>query len=57
LLGAPTNARPEDISPALRDHLLPDIGPAAALAGGELLMLMRFANSLSRAAPVGGEPV
>jgi len=50
----PIHSAPDAVSDEIRAHLLPDIGPAAAAAGGEMLMLMRFASSLSRAAPVGG---
>ncbi|QMW23804.1 helix-turn-helix domain-containing protein [Sandaracinobacteroides saxicola] len=47
-------AAAEAVDPAYARRLLPDIGPAAHAAGGELLLLMRFAESLSRAAPIGG---
>ncbi len=40
---------PEGTIPAdLRARLLPDIGPAAMAAGGQALLMMSFANSLSR---------
>ena len=51
----PIHSDPASVPDDIRAHLLPDVGPAAAAAGGELLMLMRFANSMSKAAPVGGE--
>jgi transcriptional regulator with XRE-family HTH domain len=51
----PIHSAPDAVSDEIRAHLLPDVGPTAAAAGGEMLMLMRFANSLSRAAPVGGD--
>ncbi len=54
LLAEPPLA-PEDSVPAqIRDHLLRDVGPLAAASGGDLLMVMQFAHSLSRGAPLGG---
>ncbi len=42
----------ENVPEALRRHLLPDIGPAAASAGGEMLLRTSFWHSLSRGGPV-----
>jgi len=54
LLTLDTNAD-EDVSEALRRHLIRDMGPAAAAAGtGELYLLSSWANSLSRGASIGG---
>jgi transcriptional regulator with XRE-family HTH domain len=40
---------PEGSIPAeIRDHLLHDVGPSAMAAGGPALLMMSFANSLSR---------
>ena len=43
------------IPAAVRDHLLHDVGPRAAAAGGPLLLSMPFASSLSRG-PKPGDP-
>lgn len=40
----------------VRDHLLRNIGPAAAAAGGDLLLMMPHLRSLSRAAAPGHAP-
>lgn len=38
---------PEEISSEIRDHLVRDMGPAAAAKGGELLLMSTLANSLT----------
>jgi transcriptional regulator with XRE-family HTH domain len=48
---APEGSIPEHV----RKRLLPDIGPSAMVAGGQALLHMAFANSLSRG-PLAGEP-
>jgi len=46
---------PEDsISPDLRDHLVRDVGPAAAKSGGDMFLLAPITGSLSRGETIGG---
>jgi hypothetical protein len=45
-------AAEDSISPAIAAHLLRDVGPAAKAAGGDLLLLMPFVQSMAR----GPEP-
>lgn len=46
---------PEDgISEEMRRHLVRDIGPAAAAAGGEMFLLAPVASTLSRGETIGG---
>ena len=47
---APTETIPDD----LRNHLVRDIGPAAAAAGGDLLLLAPMTATFSRGASFGG---
>lgn len=47
---------PEDLSPEIRAHLMRDVGPAAAAAGGEMLLMSTLSTSLASgvmAAPSG----
>jgi hypothetical protein len=44
------------ISDTLRDHLLSDVGPEAYARGGEMLLTMAFAKSMSRGPLNGAEP-
>jgi transcriptional regulator with XRE-family HTH domain len=41
-------APPGSIDPAVRDHLVRDVGPAALAAGGDPILLMHYAKSLAR---------
>jgi hypothetical protein len=47
---APEGSVPEE----LRDHLVRDIGPAAAKAGGDLFLLAPITSTLSRGETIGG---
>lgn len=38
---------PEDLSPEVRAHLIRDIGPSAAAAGGEMLLMSTLSKSLA----------
>lgn len=55
-LHEPPVAPEGSIPAAIRDHLYRDIGPAAAAAGGDPVMLLRFGRSLARGAAYGGQP-
>jgi transcriptional regulator with XRE-family HTH domain len=46
----------EALPQAVRDHLLSDVGPEAHARGGEMLLTMAFAQSMSRGPRTGDEP-
>jgi len=48
-------ATEETVPQSVRDHLVRDIGPAAAAKGGDLFLLASMANTLSRGATLGGQ--
>ena len=55
LLQLDTAATEETAPPAMRKHLIRDIGPSAVEAGtGELFLLSSWANSLSKGLSSGG---
>ena len=55
LLRLDTVATEETAPPAMRQHLIRDIGPGAVAAGtGELFLLSSWANSLSKGLSSGG---
>ncbi|MDP3852155.1 helix-turn-helix transcriptional regulator [Phenylobacterium sp.] len=55
LLTRDTAATDETAPPAMRDHLIRDIGPTPAAAGvGEMFLLSSWANSLSKGLSLGG---
>ncbi len=55
LLARDTAATEETCPPAMRDHLIRDIGPTPAAAGvGEMFLLSSWANSLSKGLSLGG---
>ena len=55
LLARDTAATDETCPPAMRDHLIRDIGPTPAAAGvGEMFLLSSWANSLSQGLSSGG---
>ena len=47
---------PEAVPEVVRAHLLKDCGPAAFAQGGEMLLTMAFAESMSRGPRKAGEP-
>jgi transcriptional regulator with XRE-family HTH domain len=46
----PAIAEPGSVPPEIRERLLPELGPKAAAAGGELLLIMPALRSLARGA-------
>lgn len=55
LLARDPRANEETAPQAVRDHLIRDIGPAAAKSGGDMFLLSSMANTLSRGATLGGQ--
>jgi transcriptional regulator with XRE-family HTH domain len=55
LLGRDPRGTEESVPQEVRDHLIRDIGPAAAAKGGDLFLLSSMANTFSRGATLGGQ--
>lgn len=44
---------PEDLNPEIRDHLVRDIGPRAAAAGGDMLLMSTLSKSVAAGSSMG----
>jgi hypothetical protein len=55
LIARDPSATMESAPQEVRDHLIRDIGPAAAKAGGDLFLLSTMSGPFARGATLGGQ--